>query len=321
MSGAIGIHCSGDISLPRDEALGVALRKTLTSHWQRVASMTMLAVRLSRYQQTSVAYPHFEKMADDKREAPEKLSDAYSLLGVPILKKLHKGITASRKMSSPPDGGFYASRYADVTPDDEEDTSPGLTMISKDCSSRKMFSCWPYFLHDKGMMHHDSSKRYSISTKVLRMWQSGRHDAETAQRIIDQGKKKLLSARETRTKPFIDTALYSSLNGMYISAFLKAYRVLGDEYNKGFALKSLERILADNTNDDNLLHTPGVKGLLDDHIHLIDALVSAYEVTGNVSYVEKADLFMARTIELFWDDDEGGFFDTDEEVLGTRLGY
>jgi uncharacterized protein len=47
--------------------------------------------------------------------------------------------------------------------------------------------------------------------------------------------------------------------------------------------------------------------------------VNAYEVTGNVSYLEKADLFMTRTIDLFWDDDEGGFFDTDEEVLGTRL--
>jgi hypothetical protein len=106
---------------------------------------------------------------------------------------------------------------------------------------------------------------------------------------------------------------------MYISAFLKAYRVLWNEDIKDFALKSLERILADNTNNGNLLHTPGVKGLLDDHIHLIDALVSAYEVTGNASYLEKADLFMARTIELFWDEDEGGFFDTDGEVLGTRL--
>jgi uncharacterized protein YyaL (SSP411 family) len=67
------------------------------------------------------------------------------------------------------------------------------------------------------------------------------------------------------------------------------------------------------------LHTPGVKGLLDDHIHVIDALVSAYEVTGSASFLEKADLFMTRTIELFWDEDEGGFFDTDEEVLGTRL--
>jgi uncharacterized protein YyaL (SSP411 family) len=113
--------------------------------------------------------------------------------------------------------------------------------------------------------------------------------------------------------------MYSSLNGMFISAFLRAYRVLRDEGIKDFALGSLEKIITTNTDETNLFHTPGVKGLLDDHIHLIDALVSAYEVTGNGSYLEKADLFMARTIELFWDEDEGGFFDTDEEVLGTRL--
>ncbi len=141
----------------------------------------------------------------------------------------------------------------------------------------------------------------------------------TVNGIIERGKKKLLAARETRIKPIIDTALYSSLNGMYISAFLKAYRVLKDEEMKGFALKSLEKILTINTDDDNLLHTPGVKGLLDDHIHLIDALISAYEVTGFESYLGNADLLMSRSIELFWDKDEGGFFDTDEEVLGTRL--
>jgi hypothetical protein len=142
---------------------------------------------------------------------------------------------------------------------------------------------------------------------------------EAVNRIIERGKEKLLAAREQRTRPFVDTALYSSLNGMYISAFLKAYRILSDEGIKDFALKSLERILTINTDADDLFHTPGVKGLLDDHIHLIDALVSSYEVTGNGSYLDKADLLMARSIDLFWDYDEGGFFDTDQDVLGTRL--
>jgi hypothetical protein len=170
------------------------------------------------------------------------------------------------------------------------------------------------------MMHHDTSKRVLYVDKgPEEVAKTIGMDVDTVKRIIGHGRTKLLAARETRVKPFVDTAMYSSLNGMYISAFLKAYRLLRNEDIKDFAIKSLDKILAINTDGGRIFHTPGVKGLLDDHIHLIDALVSAYEVTGNVSILEKADLFMTRTIELFWDEDEGGFFDTDEEVLGTRL--
>ena len=239
-----------------------------------------------------------------------------------ILERLLKELSALREGElSHPDGGFYASQDADVTPDDE-----GGYFTWTDEDFRKLLDdeeykvLVPYFLHDRGMMHHDPAKRVLYLDKspedVAKMVEM---DVETVYGIIERGKKKLLDARETRIKPIIDTALYSSLNGMYISAFLRAYRVLRDEEMKGFAIKSLERILTINADDDNLLHTPGVKGLLDDHIHLIDALVSAYEVTGDESYLGNADLLMSRSIELFWDKDEGGFFDTDEEVLGTRL--
>jgi hypothetical protein len=306
----------------RDEVLGAALRKTLT-FMAKGGYHDQLAGGFHRYS-TDQAWtiPHFEKMADDNAWLLRNYTDAYSLFGDPYFKEVAQGIISfTRGELSHPDGGFYASQDADVTPDDEggyftwtdEDFKKLL-----DNEEYKVLS--PYFLHDRGMMHHDPAKRVLYVDKspedVAKM---AGIDVETVHGIIERGKKKLLAARETRIKPIVDTALYSSLNGMYISAFLKAYRVLRDEDIKGFALKSLERILTINTDDDNLLHTPGVKGLLDDHIHLIDALISAYEVTGNEPYLDKADLLMSRSIELFWDNDEGGFFDTDEEVLGTRL--
>jgi len=321
MSGAIEFLL-GRYFFTRDEALGAALRKTLTS-MAKGGFYDQLAGGFHRYS-TDQAWliPHFEKMADDNAWLLRNYLDAYSLLGDPYFKEVAKGIISfTRNELSHPDGGFYASQDADVTPDDEGGYFTWTDDGFRGLLSKEEYSMLaPYFLHDKGMMHHDSSKRVLYIDKSIEdVAKMAGIDVETVQRIIEQGKKKLLAARESRTKPFIDTALYSSLNGMYIAAFLKAYRVLGDEDIKDFALKSLERILTDNINNGSLLHTPEVKGLLDDHIHLIDALVSAYEVTGNASFLEKADLFMTRTIELFWDEDEGGFFDTDEEVLGTRL--
>lgn len=321
MSGAIEFLL-GRYFFTRDEALGAALQKMLTS-MAKGGFHDQLAGGFHRYS-TDQAWiiPHFEKMADDNAWLLRNYADAYSLFGDPYFKEVAQGIVSfTRNELSHPDGGFYASQDADVTPDDEggyftwtdEDFKKLL-----DNEEYKVLS--PYFLHDRGMMHHDPAKRVLYVDKspedVAKM---ANIDVETVHGIIERGKKKLLAARETRIKPIVDTALYSSLNGMYISAFLKAYRVLRDEDIKGFALKSIERILTINIHNGNLLHTPGIKGLLDDHIHIIDALVSAYEVTGNESYLDRADQLMASSIELFWDDDEGGFFDTDEEVLGTRL--
>jgi uncharacterized protein YyaL (SSP411 family) len=321
MSGAIEFLL-GRYFFSRDEVIGAALRKTLT-FMAKGGFHDQLAGGFHRYS-TDQAWiiPHFEKMADDNAWLLRNYVDAYSLFGDPYFKEAAEGIISfTRGELSHPDGGFYASQDADVTPDDE-----GGYFTWTDEDFRKLLDdeeykvLAAYFLHDRGMMHHDPAKRVLYLDKspedVAKMMEM---DVETVNGIIERGKKKLLAARETRIKPIIDTALYSSLNGMYISAFLKAYRVLKDEEMKGFALKSLEKILTINTDDDNLLHTPGVKGLLDDHIHLIDALVSAYEVTGVESYLGNADLLMSRSIELFWDEDEGGFFDTDEEVLGTRL--
>lgn len=306
----------------RDETLGAALRKTLTS-MAKGGFHDQLAGGFHRYS-TDQAWiiPHFEKMADDNAWLLRNYVDAYSLFGDPYFKEIAGGIISfTRKELSHQDGGFYASQDADVTPDDEGGYFTWTDDEFKSLLTKEEYSVLaPYFLHEKAMMHHDSSKRVLYIEKSLEdVAKMTGMDADTVNRILEQGKKKLLSARETRTKPFVDTAMYSSLNGMYISSFLKAYRVVGKEEVKDFALKSLERILSINTDDSNVFHTPGIKGLLDDHIHLIDALVSAYEATGNAAYLEKADQFMTRSIELFWDDDEGGFFDTDQEVLGTRL--
>ena len=321
MSGAIEFLL-GRYFFSRDDVLGAALKKTLT-FMAKGGYHDQLAGGFHRYS-TDQAWiiPHFEKMADDNAWLLRNYVDAYSLFGDPYFREVAEGIISfTRGELSHPDGGFYASQDADVTPDDEGGyftwTDEDFRKLLEDEEYKVLAA---YFLHDRGMMHHDPAKRVLFLDKspedVAKMVGM---DVETVNGIIERGKKKLLAARETRIKPIIDTALYSSLNGMYISAFLKAYRVLKDEEMKGFALKSLEKILTINTDDDNLLHTPGVKGLLDDHIHLIDALISAYEVTGFESYLGNADLLMSRTIELFWDKDEGGFFDTDEEVLGTRL--
>src|SRR5208283_6107652 len=144
-------------------------------------------------------------------------------------------------------------------------------------------------------------------------------DQERVDRLVSEGKKKLLQARQKREEPFIDTTLYTSLNGMLITSYFKAYRALKEREVKDFALKSLDRIVLIRSTGKELFHTDGIKALTDDYIYLIEALVAAYEVTGNREYLGRAEELMAQCLDRFWDKAEGGFFDSDAAVLGIRL--
>jgi uncharacterized protein YyaL (SSP411 family) len=106
---------------------------------------------------------------------------------------------------------------------------------------------------------------------------------------------------------------------MLIASYFHAFAVLGDEAIRDLAKRNLDRILKERLADGRLYHTEGIPAVLEDYVHLVEALVSGYEATGERLYLDKADALMASCIEKFYDRREGGFFDTETEVLGTRL--
>jgi len=105
---------------------------------------------------------------------------------------------------------------------------------------------------------------------------------------------------------------------MFITSFLRAFRVLGDTGLRDFALLSLDRILRERVRDGQLFHAEGVPAVLDDWVFLIEALTAAYEATGDRARLDHAAALMDGCLARFGDG-AGGFFDTAEKVLGTRL--
>ncbi len=266
--------------------------------------------------------PHFEKMADDNAWLLRNYADAWSIFGNDYFKEVALGIISfTRDVLSDKEGGFYASQDADVTPDDE---GGYFTWTEDDFKSVLNDEEFPvlslHLLHDRGSMHHDSTKHVLfVATESDAIAQELKMDAGLPDHLIRQGKAKLLQARQKREEPFIDTTIYTSLNGMLITSYLRAYRAFKDIAIKDFALKSLWRILEISFAEKELLHTYGIKALLDDYVYLIEALVAAYEVSGNREFLGTADALMEKCLDRFWDKNGGGFFDTDTEVLGLRL--
>jgi uncharacterized protein len=113
--------------------------------------------------------------------------------------------------------------------------------------------------------------------------------------------------------PAVDDTLYVAWNSMFVSAYLEAARVLERPDCRAFALKTLDRILAEAWDPaKGFLHRvggPRLEGSLDDHVFTIAALLDAWEATLDPRYFEIAERAANLCIARFGDSEGGGFFD------------
>ncbi len=303
----------------KGEAAGAAARAMLDA-MARGGFHDQLGGGFHRYSvDESWTIPHFEKMADDNAGLLKNYLDGYSLFGDDRYRAVAQDvIDFTKEVLADPGGGFYASQDADVTSDDE-----GGYFTWSDEELRQILTpdehalLSAHFVHPRGRMHHDPSKIVLAADTGLEA-PAGLRAAPAADALGRIGEK-LLAHRGKRAAPFVDTTLYTSLNGMMIASYLRAYMTLDIPGLKEFALKSLERIGRERFIEGALFHSPGVRGGLDDYIHAVDAYVTAYEATAERRYLGQAEALMARCLERFLDVRAGGFFDTEGEVLGTRL--
>lgn len=123
--------------------------------------------------------------------------------------------------------------------------------------------------------------------------------------------------REKRAEPHIDRTCYTSWNAMAASAYLEASWTLDRPQLRDAALKALEFVwqnCRDIASGPVVMYryhdgSPHVPGLLGDQAHMARALLDAYEVSGDSSYLDRAGELARLLIDRFADKDGGGFFD------------
>jgi uncharacterized protein YyaL (SSP411 family) len=139
-----------------------------------------------------------------------------------------------------------------------------------------------------------------------------------------------LSERRQMQAPFIDWTLYTDWNAMMASALLLASVVLSDASYRDTALRLLDVVWAtchdDATGtlfhfwDDHGVHLPG---LLTDHARVAQAELAAFEFTGDIKHLDRAQT-LARAMLAHLADSDGGFFDRPDDpaapgALRTRM--
>ena len=144
----------------------------------------------------------------------------------------------------------------------------------------------------------------------------------------------MYAARLQRPTPYVDKTVYVGWNSMCVSAYLEAAKVLNLVEARRFALRSLDRILAEAwkrpAEDARLLHVVSysdaeaehreVTGLLDDYAATVLACLDAYEATADIGYFKFAQSIADAMNAKFFDTVSGGFFDAEPAADGKSLG-
>jgi uncharacterized protein len=263
--------------------------------------------------------PHFEKMTYDNSELLRNFLYGYQVTRKPLFRETAEGIIAwvGEVLSDSERGGFYSSQDADQTLDDDGDY---FTWTQKEVraalSPEEAIAAELYYdIGPHGEMHHNAEKNVLwIGSSVEDLSKRLGLDEASTRILLARAKGKLLAARrERRPIPTIDQTLYVGWNSMFVSAYLEAARVLDRPDCRDFALKTLDRILAEAWDESKgFLHRvggPRLEGSLDDQVFAAAALLDAYETTLDRRYFDIAERAMHLAVERYGDPDGGGFFD------------
>ncbi len=263
--------------------------------------------------------PHFEKMTYDNSELLKNYLHGYQALGLPRYREVAEGTISwvNEVLSDQQRSGFYASQDADQTLDDDGDyftwTVDEVRAVLSPEEARAIEIYYDVKPH--GEMHHNPEKNVLwIAANTETVARDLKLSDDDVKLLLARAKGKMLEARRLRRPtPAIDETIYVGWNAMFVSAYLEAWRVLGREDCRAFALRTLDRILVEAWDKSKgFLHRvggPRLEGSLDDQVFAAAALLDAYEATLDRGYFEVAERAMRIAVERFGDAEGGGFFD------------
>ncbi len=261
--------------------------------------------------------PHFEKMSYDNSELLKNYLHGYQVTGKALFREVAEGIIGwvDQELSDRERGGFFASQDADYSLEDDGDyftwTREELR-AALDGTEARLAELY-YDVGEVGEMHHNPAKNVLWAAadpgEIAR--ELAMSETEFAE-MLARARARLLAARLARPRPRVDATIYVGWSALMASAYLEAAHVLGRPDCRDFALRTLDRLLAEAWDDQNgfahRLGGPRLPGLLDDQIFTAGALLDAYETTLEPRYIRAAERAAGIVLRDYAAPD-GGFFD------------
>lgn len=268
--------------------------------------------------------PHFEKMLYDQAQLVSSYIDAYQITSDVFFANAAKDVLdyVERVMTSP-EGGFYSAEDAEsaVHPDNPSEKEEGAFYVwtydeIKSALTPDEFTiAEKYFgIRENGNVETDP---HGVFTGKNILSITGDKEAADRTGIIPSIRSKLFDVREKRTKPHLDDKILVSWNGLMISAYARAFQVFGEDAYLRMAdnaARFIVNTLYDRNRGKLLRRYRGGESKIDAHLEdyafLVRSLIDLYEASFDTDMLESAMLLTEDMIILFYDGDNGGFFDT-----------
>lgn len=273
--------------------------------------------------------PHFEKMLADQAQLVPVLLTAWQLSAEPLLRDAARDTLAyvQRRLTSP-EGGFCTAEDADspAAMADRHLVEGAFyvwTVQDFATAAGPEDAAWASFafgVKPGGNVETADADALAGKNVLYR----AHNDAECARQFglteaavrarLDAIATRLCQARDARPRPARDDKILTSWNGLMISAFARAARVLGDPAYAAVAVRAatfLREHLVDPVNG-RLAHSyrAGIRdtrGFAEDYAFLIQGLLDLYEADADATWLAWAVELQARQEQLFGDP-HGGYF-------------
>ncbi len=276
--------------------------------------------------------PHFEKMLYDQAQLTTSYLDAYQITHNEFYANVAKDILNYVKNNlTHPEGGFYSAEDAESAVDPSE----------PEIKEEGAFYTWHYLEIDSILIPEEAKIfNYYFGVKENGNVKSDPHNEfknenilyaahsieETAEKFnlpvvqikikLSTAKEKVNKTREQRPRPHLDDKIILSWNGLMLSAFSKAYQVLGNEEYLNTAVNAGNFIINKlyNSKDEILLRRyrdgeARFDAHLEDYAFFIQGLLDLYEASFDIKWLKIAIKLNKQKIKLFYDKDQKAFFD------------
>jgi hypothetical protein len=306
------------------QALGMV--ETTLEHMARGGIYDHLGGGFHRYSTDQFwLVPHFEKMLYDNALLSRLYLNAYQSTGNTFYRNIAQETLdyVLREMTDSK-GGFYSTQDADSEGEEGKYFvwTPGEIEMVVGTQDATVIQRYFGVTHDGNFDGRSILYQPQDASKVAA--DLGLDSVELAT-IVERGMALLLKARGQRVPPAKDIKILTSWNGLMLSSMARGAAILHRNDYLQVAIKNASFILQNMRDGQRLLRTykdgqAKLKGYLEDYACLTDGLITLYEATFDYAWLKEAQNLAQQMLELFWDEEEGIFYDTglDHEKLIIR---
>jgi uncharacterized protein len=273
--------------------------------------------------------PHFEKMLYDNALLARLYLEAFQATGRELYRRVARETLDYVKMEMLDEaGGFYSSQDADSEGEEGKFYvwTPEEVAAAAGTERARLFNDF-FDISASGNFEGSNipHPRFELEAYARRAG----IPAEELSHRLDETRRILYDARRKRVPPATDDKVLSAWNGLMLGAFAQAAFVFNDAQYLEIARKNAS-FLSTELLSDRLYRSwkagsvSRIKGYLEDYAAVTEGLITLYEASGEVRWLETAGRLMELQIELFLDREAGDFYFTPadhEELLVRQKDY